>query len=67
MEKNKDSFFDMLMKNEELLVELDLLDKAMESDSLSDEDDELLDIDTDNDIYLDLDEMSEIDDDFDDE
>ena len=67
MEKNKDSFFDMLMKNEEMLVELDLLDKAMESDSLSDEDDELLDLDTDNDIYLDLDEMSEIDDDFDDE
>ena len=67
MEKNKDSFFDMLIKNEELLVELDLLDKAMESDSLSDEDDELLDLDTDNDIYLDLDEMSEIDDDFDDE
>ena len=67
MEKNKDSFFDMLMKNEELLVELDLLDKAMESDSLSDEDDELLDLDEDNDIYLDLDELSEIDDDFDDE
>ena len=67
MEKNKDSFFDILIKNEELLVELDLLDKAMESDSLSDEDDELLDLDTDNDIYLDLDEMSEIDDDFDDE
>ena len=67
MEKNKDSFFDMLMKNEEILVELDLLDKAMESDALSDEDDELLDLDTDNDIYLDLDEMSEIDDDFDDD
>lgn len=67
MEKNKDSFFDILIKNEELLVELDLLDKAMESDSLSDEDDELLDLDSDNDIYLDIDEMSEIDDDFDDE
>lgn len=67
MEKNKDSFFDMLIKNEELLVELDLLDKAIDSQTFNDEDDELLDLDTDNDIYLDLDEMSEIDDDFDDE